>query len=231
MRVKRTRDLPNRGNICIGGLGAMLLAGSIALCPRLLIAQTTGQLDNPVRVGDRSTYATKDEITGLPTETYTHVVTEISPTQIVISASTQGSNGSRPIVFDSSWNRVEGRGIRFKPHNGMGISSPLVVGKEWRTEYEARNVQTGAAWKESAASMVVAQEAITTPAGTFDSFKIETRTHEINAKDPAQFRDYEHVRWYAPQINHWVRWVAVTRSQRRLTQSRSEELIELGRKE
>ncbi len=220
-----------RREICIIGLGAILSAGSIALFPRLLVAQTPEKAENPIRVGDRWTYATKDEITGLPTETFTHVVTEISANQIVVAASTQGSSGSRLVIFDRDWNRIDDRNLKFKPNNGLGIRPTLAVGAEWHSENEARNTETGSAWKNKVSSKVVAQETITTPAGTFETFKIETRRHEISAKDPAKFWDYEYLKWYSPQINHWVRWSSIGKVQNRLQTSRSEELIEFGRKE
>jgi len=201
------------------------------LWPRLLLAQTPEPSGNSVRVGNRWTYATKDEITGLPTATLTQAVTEISTNRIVISASNQGDSGSRPVIFDRDWNRIEDGDLKFMPHNGLGIRPALAVGIEWQTENGARNTKTGAAWKNKVSSKVVAQEAITTPAGTFEVFKIETRRHEISAADPAKFWDYEYVRWYSPQINHWVRWSSLGRAQNRLRTNRSEELIEFVRTE
>jgi hypothetical protein len=229
MRAKQAGDLPDRRKVCIGGASVTLLAGGTALWPHRLIGQTAGQPDNPVRVGDHWTYATNDEITGLATESYTHAVTEISANRIVIGASAPGRSASRLIVFDRDWNRLEGRGLRFTPHNGLGFPTPLVVGKEWRTVCEMRNTDTGAAWKESVSSKCVAQEAVTTPAGTFDTFKVETRSHDISASDPAKFWDYEYARWYAPEINRWIRWNSTGKNHNRLQSKRSEELIEFGR--
>jgi hypothetical protein len=231
MRAKQVRGLPDRRRICVVGLTATLTAGSMLLCPHRLIAQAPAQSDNPVRVGDRWTFATKDEITGLPTETFAHEVTQIAANQIVVSASTQGKGASRPVIFDRDWNRIEDRNFKFKPQNGLGVRPALAVGVEWQTENETRNVETGAAWKDKITSKVVAQETITTPAGTFEAFKIETRRHEISAADPARFWDYEYVRWYSPQINHWVRWSSIGKAENRLRTNRSEELIEFGRKE
>ena len=230
MRAKKGRALPDRRNICVG-LTATLSAGSMLLWPHNLVAQAPAQSDYPVRVGDRWTFATKDEITGLSTETFTHEVTQISANQIVVGASTQGKGGSRPVIFDRDWNRIEDRNLKFKPQNGLGIHPALAVGVEWQTENETRNTETGAAWKDKITSKVVAQETITTPAGAFDAFRIETRRHEISAADPARFWDYEYVRWYAPQINHWVRWSSLGKAENRLRTNRSEELIEFGRKE
>jgi hypothetical protein len=213
----------------MAGFGIALSSGPAVLWPGLLFAQTPEQPDNPVHVGDHWTYAPKDEITGLLEQTYTHTVTEISANRIVVGASAPGRSATRSIIFDRDWNRLEGRGLRFIPHNGLGFPAPLVVSKEWQIDHETRNTQTGSAWKHSVSSKCVAQEAVTTPAGTFDAFKVETRAHEISAADPTKFWDYEYVRWYAPEINRWVRWNSVGKDRNRLRSKRSEELIEFGR--
>jgi hypothetical protein len=71
---------------------------------------------------------------------------------------------------------------------------------------------------------------ITTSAGTFATFKIESKRREINATDPSRSWDYENVGWYAPQINFWVRRTYLTRVQKRMTANTSQELVEFGRK-
>jgi len=225
---KRPR-LVDRRNVCLSAVGAILSAGSVLLWPRLLLSQTPEKPDNTLRVGDHWTYATKDEITGLATETFTHTVTELSANRIVVGASAPGRNESRPVIYDRDWNRLEGRGLRFTPHNGMGFPTPLFVRKEWRSGCDARNTQTGSAWKESVSSKCVAQETVTTPAGTFDTFKVETRMHEVRGSDPTRYLDFEYVRWYAPEINRWIRFSSVGKDRNRLRSKRSEELIEFGR--
>jgi hypothetical protein len=118
--------------------------------------------------------------------------------------------------------------VKFRPNDGQGIRPPLAVGKEWRAEYEGR-AQTGVAAKGSVLSKVVGRETITTPAGTFDTFKIETRVQNINASDPSQLSQYENVTWFAPQVNHWVRRMLVTKIRNRTTSSISEELTDFSR--
>jgi hypothetical protein len=79
-------------------------------------------------------------------------------------------------------------------------------------------------------SKIVAEEMVTTSAGTFSAFKIESLRHEISASDASKSWEYQEVVWYAPQINHWVRRTFMARTQKRLTASTSEELIEFARK-
>ena len=123
MHSLQPRYLANRRRICRAGLCAALSAGAFQLWPRLLLAPTADLSDNPVRVGDRWTYATKDEITSQPTETFTHVVMEISDNQIVISASGEENGGSRPVIFDRC-GIGEDRNLKFKPHNGRDPAGP-----------------------------------------------------------------------------------------------------------
>jgi hypothetical protein len=222
------RRLFGGGTIYMTSLYLALLVGS-ALWSDALLGQPADQASDAVRVGDRWVYDTKDEITGFPKATYSHVVTEVSPKEIVVSLTFRGQNNSSLMVYDHNWNRVEQPNFKFKPNDGQGIRLPLAVGKEWRAEYEARPTQTGVVSKGSVVNKVVGQETVTTPAGTFDTFKIETRVQNINTADPSQLAHYENVMWFAPQVNHWVRRKLVTKIRNRMSQSVSEELTDFSR--
>src|SRR5215470_7613145 len=200
------------------------LLAAIGLWPHAVAAQSPEPANDAAQVGDRWVYDTKDEITGFPKDTYSQVVTEVSPKEIIVSLTFRGKNGSSLIAYDQNWDRLDMPNIRFSPNDGQGIRPPLAVGKEWRANYEARVTQTGAATKGSVISKVVAQESITTPAGTFDTFKIETRVQSIAASDPSQSSQFENVIWWAPKVNHWVRRQLVTKYQNRVRSSTSEEL-------
>jgi hypothetical protein len=222
-----------RGRRTVGAawLGVVLFVGlAAALSPQKLAAQSLSEASSEVQVGDRWVFDSKDEITGYPKETYTHVVTEISPKEIVVSLTVRGKSGSTILVYDHDWNLVEGPVWKYKPSDGQGIRLPLAVGKEWRSEGDVRNVQTGVAHKYSIVSKVAAQETVTTSAGTFETFKIESRLREIAAADPSKVWEVEIVNWYAPQINHWIRRTSVTKFQKRTTVSTSDELVDFSRK-
>ena len=205
-----------------------LLVGS-ALWSDALFGQPADQAGDAVRVGDRWVYDTKDEITGFAKATYSQVVTEVSPKEVVLNLTFRGQNGSSLMVYDHDWNRIEQSNVKFRPNDGQGIRLPLAVGKEWRADYEARATQTGAVSKGSVLSKVVGREMVTTPAGTFDAFKIETRVQNINTADPSQLFLYENVNWYAPQVNHWVRRNLVSKVRNRTQSSISEELTDFSR--
>jgi hypothetical protein len=209
---------------------AALLIGVGLSYPGFVSAQSQAPADNGVQVGDHWTFDTRDEITGLPRDTYTRAVTDLSPAEIVVRQSVRGKNGFSILVFDHTWDRVEAPNLKFKPNDGQGIRLPLAVGKEWRSEFEARNTQTGSAFKDSVVSKIVAQETLMVPAGMYDTFKIETRVHEFNTADPSRSTEFENVGWYAPLINYWVRRMYVTKVQKRTTNSVSDELVDFGRK-
>ena len=224
-------DVSNPGEIHLTRIFAvLLLVGMAAAWPHILAAQSPEQADDMVRVGDRWSFDSKDEITGFPKDTFTRVVTEVSPKEIVVSVTFRGKSGSSLVVYDHDWNRLENSAWKYKSNDGQGIRPPLSVGKEWRYEFEARNSQTGAASKTSGTSKILAQEMVTTPAGTFATFKIETRKREVSGADPSKSWEYENVGWYAPQINYWVRRTFLTKIQKRTSSNESEELISFDRK-
>jgi len=199
--------------------------------PLALEAQTQSseEAEGAVRVGDRWVYDTKDEISGYPKDTYTEIVTEISPSEIVTNWTFSGKPGSVLVVYDRDWARKDNLAWKFKPNDGQGVRLPLAVGKTWRVQYDASNTQTGVNLGSSTSSKVVAQEAVTTPAGTFDTFKIERTGRQFRTSDPSKFFESQMVVWYAPAINHWVRRTYVTKFEKRVRSSTSEELSDFSR--
>ena len=183
----------------------------------------------PVRVGDRWVYDTKDELTGDPKDTYTEVVTEISPSDIVTNWTFSGKPGSSVVIYDHDWQRKDNIVWKFKPNDGQGVRMPLAIGKAWRVQFDARNTQTGVNFKSSLSSKVVGKETITTSAGTFDTFKIERTGTQFRTTDPSRVFQSQMAVWYAPEINHWVRRTTTLKYQKHVTSSTSEELSDFSR--
>ena len=154
-------------------------------------------------------------------------MTEVTPQEIVTRAIFRGKNGSAFVVFDHDWNRTIDNSVKYKPNDGHGVHLPLAVGKEWRFEYTAQNTQNGANMKATSLAKVVAQETITTDAGTFDAFKIDRQVREFNTADPSKFFEMEILMWFSPQINHWVRRTITTKFERRVRASSTDELIDI----
>src|SRR5437762_3488918 len=215
---------------CTKLLWATLAIGLAGTWPFALKSQPSEEADGPVRGGDRWVYDTKDEITGYPKDTYTEIVTEVSPKEIVTNWTFSGKPGSLMVVYDRDWNRIDNVTWKFKPNDAQGMRFPLAVGKTWRAEFDARNTQTGANMRSSISSKVVAQETITTSAGTFDTFKIERTGKEFGTADPSKFFESQMVIWYAPKINHWLRRIYTSKYEKRTRSSTSEELTDFSRK-
>jgi hypothetical protein len=181
--------------------------------------------------GDRWTYEIRDEITGSVTATREYAVTEVTPTEISVRYQNLGSNNEGLIVYDRSWNAREDRPWKYAPNDGSGIQSPLAVGKTWPVQTNNINSANGSVWKRSGISKVVGQESITTKAGTFDTFKIETKFTGRNVNNPTLKNEVTSLTWYAPAIDHWVKRTFVSKAEKHLQIDNEFELIEYGRKQ
>jgi hypothetical protein len=212
-------------------IGVVLLTGLMMLWPRLLVAQSVERPSEEVQVGDAWVYDNKDGITGLPIGTYTSLVAEISPKEIVTNVIVRGRSDRGLVVFDHDWNRFVLNNQKFDPNDGTGVHWPLAVGKEWRSTYTTRNTQTGVNTRSSSLSKVVAQETITTPAGTFETFKIDRQVKEYNIADPSRYQEGQMLMWFAPQINRWVRRAFIVKQEKRTTSNTVDELIQIIKKQ
>jgi hypothetical protein len=167
--------------------------------------------------GDRWVYEITDEISGDLKLTTTVFVLDVSEQEINTRVSMRGSS-ARQVVFDRNWNRI------------AGIKKPLQVGKEWRFESKATHFQNGTALTITGESKVVGEEKVTTGAGTFDTFKIETKMRQVNSNDQTKASTINAVLWYAPSVNRWVRRTYKLQIEGRLRDSNTEELADYSRK-
>jgi hypothetical protein len=180
--------------------------------------------------GDHWTYELKDEITGEVKGTNTNTVTDVGASEINTRIGLLGNPGSGYQTFDRSWNMTNNGMWRFTPNDGTGIRAPLVVGKAWSFRSTDVNSSGGFSTKRSGTSKVVAQENVTTRAGSFDTFKIETSYQLQSTNDPTRKFQISLQTWYAPAINHWVKRVFVSRSEGRVRENSVFELVEYGRR-
>lgn len=180
--------------------------------------------------GDHWTYETRDEITGVVKATTTHVVTEVSPTTIGLRIGAVGNANFAFITCDRGWNTITTAAFKYTPNDGGGIRLPLEVGKKWSFQSNDFNSAHGVTFKRSGTARVTAKESVTTRAGTFDAFKIETSTTVRSANDPTKKSDFTSQMWYVPAVNHWVKRVMTTRTDGQIRDNSSMELVEFGRK-
>jgi len=207
------------------------------LLTALLIALATtsrGIAETPdlagVLPGDRWTYDVTDEITTDLKSTVTVVVVDVSEREIVTRVSSRGAQRPRQVVFDRGWSRVDDDLWKFAPSDGSGIQLPLQIGKEWRFESNGKNFQSGTTVRSTGQAKVAGQEKLTTNAGTFDTFKIETVARHVNSNDQTKVASATTTLWYAPTINRWVRKTYKVQQEGRLRESQTEELTDYSRK-
>jgi hypothetical protein len=140
------------------------------------------------------------------------------------------SSQSGSIVYDKSWNILRDGANRYSPNSGTGIQSPLKRNAEWKATADEINGNNGNAWKIAVSSRVTGQESVTTKAGTFDTYAIETMQAIRNAKNPAANSQITIRTWFAPDVNHWVRRNFVRRVGGLIVGNETMELVEYGRK-
>ncbi|WFU25043.1 hypothetical protein QA649_01995 [Bradyrhizobium sp. CB1717] len=180
--------------------------------------------------GDFWTYEVHDEISGKVNAVRKNIVTDVSPTEIGIRFTIDGKDGQGLQVFDRTWNLKNAGEWKFQPGDGSGVRLPLKVGTSWNFSGDDVNNSKGNIWKRSGQSKVVGQETITTRAGTFETYKIETTLVRRPTNDPTRKNDITSVTWYAPAIDHWVKRTFVSRGNGHLLISNTHELVEYGRK-
>jgi hypothetical protein len=180
------------------------------------------------QTGDHWTYELRDEITGDIKFTLTQTVTDVSDSEIGIRVNQLGNSNAGYLTFDRSWNVTSNGAWRYTPNDGTGIRLPLTVGKNWTLKSTDTNAALSS--KRSGTAKVIAQESVTTRAGTFDTFKIETSYQLQSANDPTKKAQVVLQTWYAPLIDHWVKRSFVSRSDGRVREKNTVELVDYGRR-
>jgi|SRR5450756_292417 len=183
-----------------------------------------------VQTGDHWTYEVRDDITGDVKSTITNTVTDVSASEINVRIAVLGNSNTGYQTFDRSWNLTNNGIWRYTPHDGTGVRTPLAVGKTWPIKSTDLNSTAGISWKRSGTAKVLAQESVTTRAGTFDTFKIETTFQVQNSNDPTKKVQAVQQSWYAPAIDHWVKRSFVSRADGRVRDKSTIELVEYGRR-
>jgi hypothetical protein len=220
------------GAVCLLAAGALAQSQSDSPAPPSPTtdpAKPVVAMEEPLP-GDFWTYERRDEITGAVESIRTHVVTEVTPTDISVSIRVAGKESAGLFVYDRSWNMKSGPGWTYRPHDGSGILSPLKLDVSWNAEGDNINTARGFIWKWSGRSKVIGQETITTQAGTFDTLKIERTAYAHLTNDPTRKSEITEQTWYSTAIDHWVKRILVTRANKHLMVNYTLELIAYGRK-
>jgi hypothetical protein len=215
------------------GVGCLLLNVPIAVAQQSSAPAAPPpdeeSMEEPL-VGDHWTYETRDDITGDIKSTATQVVTEVSAAAIGVRVNVVGNPNAGYISYDRSWNAVITGVWKNSPSDGTGVRLPLAAGNTWKIQSSYVNTSNGASFKRSGTSKVVGRESVTTQAGTFDAFKIETSYVDRNSNNPTRKAEATMETWYVPSIDHWVKRTITVRSDGRVRENNSVELVEFGRR-
>jgi hypothetical protein len=183
-----------------------------------------------VQVGDHWTYEFTDNISGDVKSISTNTVTDLTDSQIGLRTTWAGHSNSNSQTYDRSWNLLNSGVHRYSPNDGTGIQAPLTVGKTWSVKSTDINSTSGLIAKRTGTSKVTAQESVTTPAGTFDTLKIETSFQLQNTNNVTDKAQLVIQTWYAPAIDHWVKRNVTSRFHGRVTANNTVELVDYGRR-
>jgi hypothetical protein len=182
-----------------------------------------------VAVGDHWSYDLTDEISGEIKRRQTATITEVSSNNVTARTERDGTDTVGIVIYDNSWNVIRNGSQRFSPNDGSGIALPLDVDKAWKIQSD-RIDSTGAIWKKVGESRITGQEKITTKAGEFDAFVIETKFSIQNVNDRSRKADSTVRMWFSPAVNHWVKRSTVLRVNGHVLQDYVIELTGYGRK-
>jgi hypothetical protein len=193
------------------------------------VTEPSISMDQPLP-GDHWSYEVRDVITGALKLTNTFTITEVTPAELAVRLEVLGNSNYGYFVFDHFWNVIKTPVWKFSPNDGSGIRLPLNPGSTWKFQNDQVNVQHGASFRRSGTSKVVGQESVTTGAGTFDTFKIETSVDIRNTNDPTRKESSTITTWYAPSIDRWVKQTEKDNSSGHIAQNILVELVDYGRR-
>lgn len=166
-------------------------------------AQADGASRPVAKVGDVAVYAVEQRT---DKRMFDETVTVMSVDQVHIKSIHLRPNRNPPEiegVVTLDWATVVSgaSGTRFDPPIA-GFKFPLVVGDSWKSSFvgEGNNSKS----KTDLEFKVVAREKVNTPAGEFDTFRIESNGW-INGVSWSGTIRMSDVRWYAPSVGRVVR--------------------------
>ncbi|MGY3448937.1 TapB family protein [Bradyrhizobium sp. USDA 4353] len=182
------------------------------------------------QTGDHWTYEIRDEIAGTLKSTMVQTITDVGASEIGVQVTWLGNSDTGFLTFDRNWNVKTSGAWRYQQGDGTGISPPLSVGRSWPIKSNDINPSNGINFRRTGTSKVVGQESVTTKAGTFESYKIETTLQGVNAKDPSRKMQLTQTMWYAPAVDHWIKRTSETRIDGHVQGKTTMELVEYGRR-
>ena len=182
------------------------------------------------QIGDHWTYELRDDVSGDLKSTITHTITDITPAEISVRLAVLGRPNGAYHTYDRAWDRIRTAPGVLRQTTARAFARPLRSARRVFHKSTDSNTSSGVSLKTSGTSKVTAKETLTTRAGTFETFKIETTYESRNSNDATKKYLSEQQTWYAPAINHWVKRTHVSRSEGKVRDRSAVELVEYGRR-
>jgi hypothetical protein len=174
------------------------LAGLALLVPLQLWAQSAERPQ--LRPGDRWQFVEYQTVPSrVPNREW--VITGVSATGF------EGKENGEPLLLDAELNTLESPRARYSALRSLRF--PMSVGAEWRYDSDWLFKATGSSGTSTARVQVLAYEPVVVPAGTFDAYRLVSRT-QVRGKSPkGSLIDAEIVStyWYSPAARTVVRSV------------------------
>lgn len=180
----------------------ILAAWVLACCPLWAAAQTEGSAKSVHKVGDVAVYSVELRADNRSTE---ETVTVIAVEGDLIR--TRHARPDRPplegVLDDQFGMSVSGTsGTRFDPPVPV-VKWPLTAGASWKTRYDMVTTNESRS-KADLDVKIVSREKLRTPAGEFDTIKMETGGW-VNGVSWSGSVRVAQVQWFAPAIGRVVR--------------------------
>ena len=173
------------------------------------LAMTTNlfaeSVDAPaVSVGDRWEWQHTNALVNEKDSTIIEDVIEVSASEIRVRERIKGRPSFGVGTFTSEWNPKDVGDAKYEPYLRL-FKFPLTVGNKWTDESDKRLLSNGKHGKFTIKGEVVGKEQITTPVGTFDTYKVKVILNAVGTDEDANTGHTEDTYWYAPDAKNYVK--------------------------
>lgn len=153
----------------------------------------------PPPAGTRVVYRTLNNSGG--TGSYTRIIQHETYNGQPVFAAASPDNRGRAVFNQGTgaWiaDLLDGKLQRASTPSSMDYQWPLQIGKNWAAKYDFTDHLAGKSWAIAQNWAVEATETVTVPAGTFDTFRLQSI--------PVQNVAVVTTRWYAPSLGVFVK--------------------------
>ncbi len=178
-----------------------LYLSCLTYVPAFALAQVTFPVFSPkVAVGDLASYRAVEMISGMPGESVFWEVVSLTEDRILV----QNAKTGRKATFSMDWNLCRRDRKKDAVECEGNLKFPLMLGN--KHSYSRSAATAGVEGKRELACEVVKVEAISAPAGTFETVRIDcTGFWTVTNSSPPRGGPIRESTWYAPAISRIVR--------------------------